>query len=77
MTPIQIIRTVATALILGGGALGLIPGGPCGSGWLSPTSMGGCGDVMAPVGSWAIAMIAVGATLLVGAWISTPYQPKK
>lgn len=78
MTAVQIIRTVATALILGGGALGLVPGGSCGSGWLRPSSVGlsACGDVMAPVGSWAIALIAVGVTLLVGVWISTPYQPK-
>jgi hypothetical protein len=31
---------------------------------------------MAPVGSWAIALIVVGATLLLGAWINTPYGPQ-
>ncbi|MET9795062.1 hypothetical protein [Nocardiopsis alba] len=78
MSAVQIIRTVATALIIGGGTLGLIPGGSCGSGWLRPSSVGmsACGDVMAPMGSLAIALIAVGVTLLVGAWVSTPYQPK-
>ncbi len=35
MSPVQIIRTIATALIAGGGALGLLPSGPCGAGWWS------------------------------------------
>lgn len=37
MSPVQIIRTVATALITGGGALGLVPTGPCGAGWWAPS----------------------------------------
>ncbi|MFD3687093.1 hypothetical protein ACFWTE_20015 [Nocardiopsis sp. NPDC058631] len=88
MSPVQIIRTVAIALIAGGGALGLIPSGSCGAGWWAPVNAdssygwfgygdgptvltGGCGTAMAPVGSWAIALIVVGATLLVGALINT------
>lgn len=37
MSPVQIIRTVAIALIAGGGALGLIPSGSCGAGWWEPS----------------------------------------
>ena len=80
MTPVQILRTLATALILGGLSLGLIPmgsGGSCGSGWLEGAGVGiGCGPVMAPVGSWALALIVVGATMHVSAWMNTPYRPK-
>nr|WP_285732677.1 hypothetical protein [Nocardiopsis sp. ATB16-24] len=99
MSPVQIIRTVATALITGGGALGLVPAGPCGAGWWAPSRgeaafgwfaygeappsmvVGGCETSMAPVGSWAVALIAVGAALLVGVWTHTQYRstdtPKK
>ncbi len=94
MSPVQIIRTVAAALIAGGGALGLVPGGSCGAGWWAPSSgdeyygwfafgeappsmlAGTCGTAMAPVGSWAIALIVAGATLLAGVWINTSYRPK-
>jgi hypothetical protein len=31
---------------------------------------------MAPVGSWAVALMVVGVVLLVGVWVSTPYVPK-
>lgn len=85
MSPVQIIRTVATALIAAGGALGLVPTGPCGAGWWSfpmpersfgwfayedlphQTTIGlsGCETALAPVGSWAIALIAAGIALLV------------
>lgn len=93
MSPVQIVRTVAIALIAGGVALGLVPSGPCGAGWWSLTggdsSFGWfayeaapsmvtdtCGTAMAPVGSWAISLIVVGATLLAGAWFNTSYRPK-
>lgn len=80
MTAVQIVRTVGLAMILAALVLGLIPmgpGGACGSGWLERAGYGpGCGDVMAPLGSWALALIAAGATLLVSAWINTPYRPK-
>ena len=93
MSPVQIIRTVATALIAGGGALGLVPTGSCGAGWWAPSSgeasfgwfsygeappnmlVGGCETAMAPVGSWAVALIAVGAALLVGVWSHAQYRP--
>jgi hypothetical protein len=32
--------------------------------------------VMAPVGSWAIALIVVGATLVAGVWFHTRRRPK-
>ncbi|WP_304451497.1 hypothetical protein [Nocardiopsis sp. YSL2] len=94
MSPVQIIRTVAAALIAAGGALGLVPSGPCGAGWWDPHSTeemigwyslgdmppgmlaGSCGTAMAPVGAWAIALIAAGATLLAGVWITTIYRPQ-
>ncbi|WP_433696923.1 hypothetical protein [Nocardiopsis sp. CA-288880] len=95
MSPVQIIRTAAFALIAGGVSLGLVPGGSCGAGWWPLVDMnasfgwfayeevsrpaigaGLCGTTMAPVGSWAIALIVVGATLLLGAWINTPYGPQ-
>ncbi|WP_160050965.1 MULTISPECIES: hypothetical protein [unclassified Nocardiopsis] len=94
MSPVQIIRTVAAALIAGGGALGLVPGGPCGAGWWSPfggdeyyawfalgepppsMAAGMCGTAMAPVGSWAIALIVIGAALVAGVWITTSYRPE-
>ncbi|WP_159944670.1 hypothetical protein [Nocardiopsis sp. FR6] len=95
MSPVQIIRTVAAALIACGGALGLVPGGPCGAGWWAPSGgdetyyalfalgeappgmlAGVCNTAMAPVGSWAIALIVAGAALLAGVWITTSYRPK-
>ncbi|MFJ9554051.1 hypothetical protein ACIRPH_09550 [Nocardiopsis sp. NPDC101807] len=97
MSPVQIVRTVAFALIAGGVALGLVPGGSCGAGWWPLVDMdasfgwfayeevsrpgtgmgaGLCGTTMAPVGSWAVALVVVGATLLLGAWITTPYGPQ-
>jgi hypothetical protein len=95
MSPVQIIRTVAAALIAGGAALGLVPGGSCGAGWWAPSGgdetyhgwfalgetppgmlAGTCGTAMAPVGSWAIALIVVGAALLAGARLNTLYQPR-
>ncbi|CAL9509426.1 hypothetical protein SUDANB121_03619 [Nocardiopsis dassonvillei] len=36
MSPVQIIRTMAAALIAGGAALGLVPAGSCGAGWWTP-----------------------------------------
>jgi len=33
-----------------------------------------CGTAMAPVGSWAIALIVGGVALLVSVWINTSYQ---
>ncbi|GAB2511360.1 hypothetical protein [Nocardiopsis aegyptia] len=95
MSPVQIIRTVAAALITGGGALGLVPTGPCGAGWWTPPSgavsfgwfayeevqanrvVGTCDMAMAPVGSWAIALIVVGGTLLAGVWLNTHYRPRE
>jgi hypothetical protein len=90
MSPVQIIRTLAFALIVGGVALGLVPGGPCGAGWWPLVSVNAsfgwigygdapsmgmgttvCGTAMAPVGSWAIALVVVGAALLLGVWRST------
>ncbi|OKI16310.1 hypothetical protein A6A08_26170 [Nocardiopsis sp. TSRI0078] len=43
----------------------------------APPNMGTglCETAMAPVGSWAIALIAVGATLLAGAWVTTSSRP--
>lgn len=38
MSPVHILRTVAIALVAGGVALGLVPSGPCGAGWWTPTS---------------------------------------
>ncbi|MCP3013055.1 hypothetical protein NGM33_06895 [Nocardiopsis dassonvillei] len=95
MSPVQIVRTVAAALIAGGGTLGLVPGGPCGAGWWAPSGGDGahygwfalgeeppnmlagvCNTAMAPVGSWAIALIVAGVTLLAGVWITTSYRPK-
>lgn len=95
MSPVQVIRTVAFALIAGGLSLGLVPGSSCGAGWWPLVDMnasfgwfayegvsrpaieaGLCGTTMAPVGSWAVALIVVGATLLLGAWINAPYGPK-
>ncbi|MEU3307775.1 hypothetical protein [Nocardiopsis sp. NPDC006832] len=35
MSPVQIIRALAIALIAAGSALGLVPTGPCGAGWWS------------------------------------------
>ncbi|WP_017610001.1 hypothetical protein [Nocardiopsis xinjiangensis] len=35
-----------------------------------------CETAMAPVGSWAIALIVVGATLLAGVWANTQYWTK-
>jgi hypothetical protein len=32
---------------------------------------------MAPVGSWAITLIVVGATLLLEVWLNTSYRPKE
>ncbi|WP_017604727.1 hypothetical protein [Nocardiopsis alkaliphila] len=40
MSPVQIIRTVAIALIAGGAALGLVPSGSCGAGWWEPSPGG-------------------------------------
>ncbi|MFJ9554056.1 hypothetical protein ACIRPH_09575 [Nocardiopsis sp. NPDC101807] len=90
VSPVQIIRTAAFALIAGGVALGLVPGGPCGAGWWPLVSVNAsfgwigygdapsmgmattvCGTAMAPVGSWAIALTAIGAALLLGVWRST------
>lgn len=34
-----------------------------------------CETAMAPVGSWAIALIVVGATLLAGVWIDSSHRP--
>lgn len=87
MSPAQILRTMAIALIAAGGALGLVPTGPCGAGWWSfpmphgyagfgsvnsedlpyRTTIGlsGCETALAPVGSWAIALVAAGVALLV------------
>lgn len=93
MSPVQILRTVATASIAAGLALGLVPSGSCGAGWWAPGSVdesfgwfpageaptmgaGICETAMAPVGSWAIALIVIGATLLAGAWANTQYGPK-
>lgn len=94
MSPGQIVRTVAVALVAGGLSLGLVPAGQCGAGWWDPVSardgsfgwfayegMSGslattCETAMAPVGSWAIALIVAGATLLLGAWFHTSYRPK-
>ncbi|WP_017588116.1 hypothetical protein [Nocardiopsis ganjiahuensis] len=101
MSPVQIVRTVAVALIAGGvalglvpgGTLGLVPGGTCGAGWQSSPSgaasfgwfayeetfsmtESSCQTAMAPVGSWAIALIVIGAALLAGAWLTTPNRPK-
>ena len=77
MTAIQIVRTVGLALLLGGLALGLFPmgeGGECGSGWVNAIRLG-CGPVMAPVGSWAVALVVVGGTMLTSAWINTRPRP--
>lgn len=97
MSPVQIVRTVAIALIAGGVALGLMPSGPCGAGWGkgwgNPSGAGDsfgwfayegapgmvtdtCQTAMAPVGSWAIALIVIGVTLLLGLWFHTSYRPK-
>ncbi|WP_028647979.1 hypothetical protein [Nocardiopsis sp. CNT312] len=94
MSPVQIIRTIAMALIVGGTALGLVPSGSCGAGWWSfpggdelygwfafgeappNIGIGVCETAMAPVGSWAIALIVVGATLLAGVWKYTRDRPK-
>ncbi|MEU1899547.1 hypothetical protein ABZ512_14310 [Nocardiopsis dassonvillei] len=94
MSPVQIIRAVAAALIAGGVSLGLVPGGDCGAGWWTPTGgeaaygwfaygeappnpgVGVCETAMAPVGSWAFALIVIGAALLAGVWINTSYRPK-
>ena len=35
-----------------------------------------CETAMAPVGSWAIALIVIGATLLAGVWVHTQDGPK-
>ena len=78
MTAIQIVRTVGLALLLAGLGLGLFPmgeGGECGSGWVTAIRLG-CGPVMAPVGSWAVALVLAGATLLVSAFVNTPARPK-
>lgn len=40
------------------------------------TGAGMCETAMAPVGSWAIALIVVGATLLAGVWADAQYGPK-
>ncbi|GHD26910.1 hypothetical protein GCM10007147_25500 [Nocardiopsis kunsanensis] len=95
MSPVQVIRTLATASVAGGLALGLIPSGPCGAGWWAPGSVDGsfgwfaageaprmgaggtCETAMAPVGSWAIALIVVGATLLAGVWSCAQDGPKE
>ncbi len=94
MSPVQIIRTAAAALIAGGVSLGLVPGGSCGAGWWTPPGddasyawfalgeappspgVGVCETAMAPVGSWAFALIVVGAALLAGVWVNTSYRPK-
>ncbi|MGQ4268558.1 hypothetical protein [Nocardiopsis changdeensis] len=101
MTPTQIVRTVAAALIAGGAALGLVPGGRCGAGWWSPlygdgtsygwfgySSLDGsgmpavlphemCEAATAPVASWAIALVVMGAALLAGVWFTTSYTPRQ
>ncbi|GAA1469799.1 hypothetical protein NE857_00695 [Nocardiopsis exhalans] len=41
------------------------------------TMIAACETVMAPVRSWAIALIVVGATLLLGAWFHTANRPKQ
>ncbi|MDE3724659.1 MULTISPECIES: hypothetical protein [Nocardiopsis] len=95
MSPVQIIRTVAAALIAGGAALGLVPGGSCGAGWWSLPSTGDsfgwfaytpitdgppvlpqdmCETATAPLGSWAIALVVMGAVLLAGAWFTTSHR---
>jgi heme/copper-type cytochrome/quinol oxidase subunit 1 len=97
VSPVQIIRLLAAALIVGGVALGLVPSGPCGAGWWAPISghssfgwfayqpleeaapnvmTSTCDMVMAPVGSWAIALVVVGATLVAGVWFHTRHRPK-
>ncbi|MBE1460884.1 hypothetical protein H4W79_005098 [Nocardiopsis terrae] len=94
MSPVQIIRLAALALVAGGAALGLVPSGPCGSGWLTLPAgtdelhgwfvmgeapdlvMVTCGAAMAPAGSWAIALIVIGAVLLVGARLNAPSRPR-
>lgn len=93
MSPAQIIRTVAIALITGGGALGLVPSGMCGAGWWRPSpdadlhgwyALGGspgteitmCETAMAPVGSWATALVVIGVTLVVVMWFNAHYRLK-
>ncbi|MBB6121604.1 hypothetical protein [Nocardiopsis algeriensis] len=97
MSPVQIVRTVAVALIAGGGALGLVPTGSCGAGWWRPP-LGGdavfgwfayeelprdglswidsCDTVMAPVGSWALALAVIGAALWAGVRFSVRPRPE-
>lgn len=98
LSPVQIIRTVAAALIAGGGALGLVPTGPCGAGWWAPPSgyasfgwfayqpleegppsgmASTCDMALAPVGSWAVALIVIGGTLLAGVWLNTHDRPRE
>lgn len=93
MSSAQIIRTVAIALIAGGGALGSVPNRSCGAGWWMPPpdgpyhglyGLGGrsdmaiatCETAMAPVGSWALALVMAGAILLVGRRFDTWYRLK-
>lgn len=95
MSPVQIIRALATASIAAGVALGLVPTGPCGAGWWSfpmpersfgwfdyestsipPIGPGACETVMAPVGSWAIALVAAGVALLVTLRMNTGAEPR-
>ncbi len=93
LSPVQIVRTVAIALIAGGAALGLIPSGSCGAGWWEPPSSGDlygwfafggppdiepvtCWTAMAPVGSWATALVVIGVALLLTMWFNTHYRPK-
>lgn len=95
MSPVRIVRTVAAALIAGGAALGLVPGGSCGAGWWSPPGasdsfgwfaytpldqppvppVGTCDAAMGPVGSWATALVVMGAVLLAGAWSTASRAP--
>jgi heme/copper-type cytochrome/quinol oxidase subunit 1 len=43
----------------------------------APTMMAStCDMVMAPVGSWAIALVVIGATLVAGMWFHTRHRPK-
>lgn len=84
MSPLQIIRAIAIALISGGSALGLVPTSSCGAGWWSYPmperafgwfayeeasarnfSFNGCEVTMAPVASWAVALVAAGVALLI------------
>ena len=85
MSPVQIIRTIAIALISGGGALGLVPTSWCGAGWwsfpmpevgyaafglrteepLRFPQVSGCEVALAPVGSWAVALVAAGVALII------------